>query len=629
MGFWDTLNTIGNSLGSSDHSGYEKWSTNVISDSSRSYNGYLLQPLDISASILFANIGTRGLNIRGKSIQFDENDKLYPKGFTPELDFYLNTNNINPKTGYPVERGVVLGAGVIKNNITLAGIPKDINDYLDPSNGSVIGAYMAFDNLPEYKFKHDLDPDKIDINGADIYLTTYTSTNSDNEDPVSFGYDLIINFTTSPLFNGAIEDFITTFGGKYAEINSRLDILSQFKKQFFKFFKIDASESIKDNSGNNVVEPNEFGGKYIPRTYYLKKISGLDGLSESINSDKPKQFVDYGNEYLTLTLNEDVTINMGYLTSLYKILTWSKINGKKMFPDNLLRFDMDIIVTESRKYNAVSKNDNSTTVSLNQYADIISRYRYKVYECQFFFEKMSHEDSIDMSALDLSQGFDIKINYKFSTLHFEWLNNYDFDIGTIQENNKSYLDNGAFYNGSGHRLYDLSKYSLDTNNSNIDNNSITANPISYNLNAYGIPYTSDPVVQKNFVEGSGLNTANNSVTVTDNYATRLSNYFPPETNNNSVALRDQLLQKTIANIANQFGSIGSIIFNSAISGFTDDGYNYNIPAYYLNKTLNQANNTLYSALGLSKPTSKGVYKSGNDSTGALQIDLKDWENNHK
>ena len=49
-----------------------------------------------------------------------------------------------------------------------------------------------------------------------------------------------------------------------------------------------------------------------------------------------------------------------------------------MFPDNLLRFDMEIVVTESRKYNAVSKNDKSTTTSLDQYADVISRYKYNI-----------------------------------------------------------------------------------------------------------------------------------------------------------------------------------------------------------------------------------------------------------
>ena len=629
MGFWDTLNTIGNSLGSNvgslgGPSGYEKWSTNVISDGSRSYTGYLLQPLDVSASILFANVGTRGLNIRGKSIQSDENDKLYPAGFTPELDYYLNTDNVNPKTGYPVERGVVLGAGVIKNNTTLAGTPKNIDNYLNPTNGSVVTAYKALDNLSEYKFRHNLDPDKIDIDASNIYLTTYKSTNFNNEDPVSFGYDIIINYATSPLFNGGIEDFIDKFSS-YGEIKSRKDVVSQFKSQFFKFFKVDSSSSIKDSNGNSAIQPNEFGTKYVPRTYYLKKLSGLDNLTESINSDKPKQFIDYGNDYLTLTLNEDVTINMGYLASLYKILSWSRINGKKMFPDNILRFDMQIVVTEARKYNKVNKNNKSTQASIDNYADVISRYRYNIYECQFFFEKMSHDDTIDMSALDISQGFDIKINYKYATVNFEWLNNYDFNNNTVSQNNedgRSFLDNSEV---------DLTTINPgNTNNFAIDSSgSIMTSVFEYPLNKYGMPYTIDPVVQKNFVEGSALNTANNSVTVTDNYAKRLKNYFPPESNNNSVALRDQLLQQTIDNISQQYGGIGTLIFNNIVAGFTDDGYEYNIPAYYLNKTLNQANNTLYSALGLSKPPSKGVYKSGNDSTGALQIDLKDWENNHK
>jgi hypothetical protein len=591
MGFWDSLNNIGNSLGTNRTSGYEKWSTNQISDGRRSYIGYLLQPLDISASILFANVGSRGLNIRGKTTQHDENDKLYPQGFTPELDYYLNTKNVNPKTGYPVERGAILGAGVIKGNTTLAGTPKDINNYLNPTDGSIVTAYKALDNLTEYKFRHNLDPDKIDINSGNIYLTTYVSSNLDNEDPVSFGYDIIINYATSPLFNGGIEDFIDKFSS-YGEIKYRKDIISQFKTQFFKFFKVDAATSVKTAKGDSVMEPDEFGGKYVPRTYYLKKLSGLDNLTESINSDKSKQFIDYGNDYLTLTLNEDVTINMGYLASLYKILSWSRINGKKMFPDNVLRFDMQIVVTETRKYNVVSKNDKSTQVSIDNYADVISRYRYNVYECQFFFEKMTHDDSIDMSALDLSQGFDIKINYKYATVNFEFLNNYDFENNTVSQTNddgKSFLDNSEV---------NLSHINPgNTNNFAINNNNILTSAFDYPLNKYGMPYTIDPVVEKNFVEGSSLNDSNNSAIVTDNYARRLSNYSPPA-ENSTINLRDELIQQTVDNISNQFGSIGSMIFSSAISGFTEDGYQYNVPAYFLNKTLNAANNTLYTSLGL-------------------------------
>ena len=644
MGFWDTLNTVSNSLGADNNvGGYNKWARNHISDGRNTkydYSGYLLKPLDVSISILAPKIGSNGLT-RGNSKTQDENGKLPVKGFTPDLDYITDWQNLNnpitdgslPLSGYPIERGAVLKAGIIQNGRTLGGNALDTNFYANTKSGSILGAYTAFDstehsNLDEYKFKHNLDPDEIDLSGKDIYLTSLNSTQNrngnskiDNEDPVSFGYDIIIKYASSPLFNGGIEYFINSFSD-YSEIYSRLDIVRQFKQQFFKFFRIDSPSSIQDSDGNNLIQGDEFGGKYVAKTYYLKKIVGLDNLTETINSDKSKQFIDYGNDYLTLTLNEDVTINMGYLASLYKILTWSRINGKKMFPDNLLRFDMEIVVTEARKFNSAKKNRDNT---ISNYADIISRYRYKVHECQFFFENVSHDGTIDMSALDQSQGFDIKINYKFSTLQFEWLNDRNFDNEYIQEKTKAFVNNGLYSTDTESvRKYDLTRYESGTNQTTLDNNKITTYASQYSFNTYGFDYSPNPNVQSNNISGSQLNDANNSTPIQDNYAVRFETYKQNLNNGakpSNITLREQLIQQTISNITQQFGGIGSLLIN--ISGFTNDGWQYNVPAYYLNRTLNQANNSIYTALGLSKPSKRSTYKIQKDKDGSWQYDLPD------
>jgi len=462
--------------------------------------------------------------------------------FTNQFDSELNLGGTQ-YTGLmlqPLDVSVSELIGKLTSDGTGSGIKSILKD--------IHNDYLNRDNLNEWLFRHFLE----DSNASYPYrsLSNFQNTPSDNEDPVSFGYDIIINYATSPLFNGGIEEFIDMFGKSYVELGSRMDLVKQFKEQLFKFFKVDSPGSLGYNN------------QRLARTYYLKKISGLDSLSETINSDKPKQFVDYGNDYLTLTLNEDVNINMGYLASIYRILTWSRINGKKMFPDNLLRFDMDIVVTEARKYTRLY-NDNGNII---EYADLISRYVYKVYECQFFFEKLSHDDAIDMSALDISAGFDLKINFKFSTLKFEWLKTYDFNNAIVSQiKDSAFLNNGSFnLTSNSTRVYDLTYVdSAETQNATIGS-TITANVATYDLN---------PLQSIHYGSNSGI----------------------------KVNLRDKLLKKTLDNLSAQYGmslsNLGGILLGSILSGFTDDGYTYNKAAYYLNKTLNSFNNTLSAALG--------------------------------
>ena len=59
---------------------------------------------------------------------------------------------------------------------------------------------------------------------VDRYLTSY-----DNEDPVYFGFEVIIDVLNSPLLNGELEKFIDKIGIDYDEVGYRKDIINQFK----------------------------------------------------------------------------------------------------------------------------------------------------------------------------------------------------------------------------------------------------------------------------------------------------------------------------------------------------------------------------------------------------------------
>lgn len=284
------------------------------------------------------------------------------------------------------------------------------------------------------QFKYDLNKtNSIPENSVDtrtIYLGSFLKTREDNEDPTMLGYDLMIDLPTSPLFNGAVENFIQQFQNT-REISSRLQTIQEFKTQFYKFFKTNSPVSAR--TGTNA----DANAATQAKVHYLKKITGLDKLVEAnLSNDAKKSFVDYGTDFITLSLNEDVNQNMGYLSSLYKNLSWSRINGKQVIPENLLRFNLILSITEIRNYNRVRKVQNDYHVL----ADLISKYEYNLYECQMFFPKMPHGDAIDVSAPVTIDSYDLQFNYKFSTMKFIRFEYQNTDTARTKVMDNQYVD---------------------------------------------------------------------------------------------------------------------------------------------------------------------------------------------
>ena len=360
-----------------------------------------------------------------------------PLGFTPPSDYIIDPNNkkstyvgISNPEGY-VEIGHSINTDGYANGTTQTSL--EIRRLV----------YDRFKDFGTEQFTHLLDfqdsyngtkaERKIgELNSdSNAYLGSFIRTLDDNEDPTMLGFDIKILVDESPLFNGDIDEFISTLGAWNSEIASRQSILDAFRSQLFKFLKNDNPSST--NSDGTSYNPPEFIPKRAQdgnsntgvKVYYLKKIAGLDKLTESTDGSEIKSFVDYGKDFISLTFWEDVSQNIGYLSSLYKQLWWSRINGKSIIPQNLLRFDVEITVTEVRKYNRVIKEigknvntglDNSYV--LNEYADNISKYTYRLYECQFFFTGLPHGDSLDMTAPAYADSYDVKFNYKNSTMKF-------------------------------------------------------------------------------------------------------------------------------------------------------------------------------------------------------------------
>lgn len=276
-----------------------------------------------------------------------------------------------------------------------------------------------------------LDPNVIGKR-LDYYSPGEYLTPSDNEDPVYHAFKVIIDVDNSPLLNGKVDEFIERFGNDNSELRSRMPILKEFRKELSRYFEFSASLNPDLVQGEPIFDtPSD-----IKRYYYLVKISGLDKLNESNTAGKNAPFVNYQTDLITFTLREDVSMNMGTLYSLYKSLYWSRRNGKSLIPENLLRFDCKIIISEVRNLVSikrsltspldalgVARSESSLVNNLDVLRSNLSRYVYDIYECQFFFDKPPHDASIDLSSAPKEYPtYDINLSYKFSNMTFERFN---------------------------------------------------------------------------------------------------------------------------------------------------------------------------------------------------------------
>jgi hypothetical protein len=313
------------------------------------------------------------------------------------------------------------------------GLPKTSKD-LKSSPYSTRDYYLLFNDTRTDYFKHglqiidNLNPIENPENGrSELRLSQFQETPFENNDPVMFGFEIIIDDISSPLLNGSVLDFLKIYSG-VDEIKYKIPVYEDFKQQFVKLFRTKSTVNINNEQvsisktkagyANTDSSKDLFrGGKTSYMSYYLKKIGGLGNLIESNTTDKKKFLVDYRTDFITLDFNEDVSLTMGTLAHLYKLLYWSKPNGKSLVPENLLRFNCDIIVSECRNFNRVRKAmDNG---DLEVIKDNLSRYIYSLKECQFFFNTMPHNPDIDMSAIATYENYGVQFDYKYSTVKFE------------------------------------------------------------------------------------------------------------------------------------------------------------------------------------------------------------------
>jgi hypothetical protein len=326
-----------------------------------------------------------------------------------------------------------LSKSLPKVSSELTGSPYSIRDYFqiynDPATDYFRNGLQVLDNLNTINGPEFWDTQRSKETAGKTTLGSFKTTPFENNDPVIFGFEIIIDDISSPLLNGSINDFLQLFGPNISELNARIPVYEEFKQQFTKFFKTRATVRIDDSQTSiTKMKPTSFAdvenntglfgtGKKAYLNYYLKKVTGLSKLIEGNTAAEKNFLTDYNKDIITLTFTEDVSLSIGTLAHLYKLLYWSKPNAKTMIPENLLRFNCDIIVSEVRNYNRVRKS--ITTGDIEVVKDNVSRHIYSLKECQFYFNTMPHDDSIDLAAIKTFDTYDIQFDYKYSSVKFE------------------------------------------------------------------------------------------------------------------------------------------------------------------------------------------------------------------
>lgn len=250
------------------------------------------------------------------------------------------------------------------------------------------------------------------------------------EDPLILGFEISFN-SDSPLFNGDTTNpkmnSIGNFFNKYSkidEIQNRQHYWKEFNDKIFTIFEQDLKKA------------NEYN-----KPYYINKINGLNSLN--------KKIMKYGEDKLTITLNEDVRMISWYISELYNNLVYSYKNKRMMIPENLLRFDMNIKISDMRNFILSTIDEKSDTTNTNTRLKYQlspkSTIMYTLHDCSFnFFNSYNFTDDITMAGFGASQmttlsELQFEIIFKSTTRwsRFPFFGDTDKEIDTDKINSAS------------------------------------------------------------------------------------------------------------------------------------------------------------------------------------------------
>jgi len=273
--------------------------------------------------------------------------------------------------------------------------------------------------------------------------------------------------TSSTDPNDPLMNFIKKYGFIYPEIALTEQYLNDFRSNIEQLFKPSTPTANPDTDLT--------GSKF----HYINDISNLKVLDDMFLS--PTLFENnilQGKSYIELKLNEDATMFTNNLAFLYRNLCYNYSLGKRLIPENLLRFDMQIKFAEMRNYTSSvasfiknNNNDNGQPPADLFVDNLRSKTTCMIYElkdCFFIFDDTILPSNIQQAGFgSISRnmaGLSLKIGFRqversifpFLRYYDSLYNNPSLDSSNVSEGSSDSVEmRGAIwdanigYNASG------------------------------------------------------------------------------------------------------------------------------------------------------------------------------------
>jgi hypothetical protein len=202
------------------------------------------------------------------------------------------------------------------------------------------------------------------------------------EDPTYLGFTIELD-TNTALFK-EVAPFLEKHGKNRIEHNSRIPVYNDFRERIQQVFN--SQESVSEDKDKSV----------FIKSHYINSISGLDSLS--------KKFIDWKEDGLEIELHEDVSLYSSYLAHLYNNLVYSYDTGRKLIPENLLKFNLYIKISEIRNLTSLAKlksSDVNDQFIANSLKNNVTSITYKLTDCEFdFTQSRPFGNDIAQSGID-------------------------------------------------------------------------------------------------------------------------------------------------------------------------------------------------------------------------------------
>lgn len=317
---------------------------------------------------------------RSESINKDEQNKksdVYKKPITNLQSQNNDVDNILDDLGYINGYNIKKNQNFDPNNpsseINITDKSKSLEPFQPtsaktPGNGNV-------GNIPNRKSSEF----PIPIKNFNFYESAL-----DFEDPTFLTFDIFLyTDRSSALFDQQTPYGVYTFLKRNESISQdfeqRIQILDEFKDRIEKLFYSLDDDSLNQNK----------------KTHYIQSIEGIENFKKPI--------IKYKEDKIKITLVEDVKMTAEYVAELYNNLSYDYKFKRKAIPENCLRFDMAVMISDIRRFKKETPNFSSNGFIVEEENRNISREIFILRDCNFDFTKSFNiENSLTQGGIGTS-----------------------------------------------------------------------------------------------------------------------------------------------------------------------------------------------------------------------------------